>query len=37
MTATQVKTCGIQDELQRVDEALRAYEILHGTERDRVI
>lgn len=37
MTATQVKTCGIQDELQRMDGVLRAYEILHGTERDRVI
>lgn len=37
MSTIQVKTCGIQDELQRVDEALRAYEILTGTDRDRVI
>ncbi len=37
MGSAQVKTCGITDELHRVDEALRAYEILTGTERDRVI
>ena len=37
MGTAQVKSCGIQDELQRIDEALRAYEILTGTDRDRVI
>jgi hypothetical protein len=37
MNTAQVKSCGITEELQRVDEVLRAYEILHGTERGRVI
>lgn len=37
MSTVHVRNCGIQDELQRLDEALRAYEILTGTDRDRVI
>lgn len=37
MSTVHVRNCGIQDELHRVDEALRAYEILRGTERDCVI
>lgn len=37
MSTHQVNNSRINEELQRIDEALRAYEILHGTERDRVI